>query len=68
MKDFTARCMTWAQKMKTAGDEDVANLLLRAEQEQRKAPRRRKKHTQLLYSERGERIVLYREDVKRLSE
>ena len=64
--DTTAAAMYLAQQLKAAGRADVAALLVKNELNARltkKAARRRKT---VLYTERGEKIELYRDVVQEL--
>lgn len=63
---LTARALLWSERMRAEGDDELANLLMAAEQEHRKAPKRRGKRKEVLYTPRGEKIELYRDVVKNL--
>lgn len=63
---LTERAVAWSQRMRAEGDDELANLLMSAEQEHRKAPRRTGKRKEVLYTRSGKRVELYRETVKNL--
>lgn len=65
--DFTARVMSCAQMLKSAGYPDVAAFLVKSELNERGAKRKGRKPKQILYTERGAKIELYRDVVNRMS-
>lgn len=68
--NLTARCVRAAQLLKhtdAAYYAPVIRLLLANEKHQRDDVKPKRKRKQILYTERGEKIELYRDTVRRMS-
>lgn len=66
--DTTAAAMYLAQQLKAAGRSDLAALLVKNELNARLAKKQERRRKTVLYTERGEKIELYRDVVKELTD